>query len=655
MRTLFFQRRPQEPDKVEGQSGGPLDWFPLEFGVGGMDASGTDRLLGQPEVEIVELLIRESAQNSWDARKAGVSPEFGLRCKVFAKEAEQMLNNVVFAEGTGFTNLHESFTRQSTAALEIWDRGTSGLNGPVRSDLAVPHGTPTNFIDLVFNVGTANKGAGTGGSFGFGKSSAFKASRAKTVIYWSVCATDTGSLEHRLIASGLGQAFDYDGRRYTGRHWWGCIPDGAEGGDRPRVEPLRGDRAQELGEALFDRKFEPGETGTSMLVLDPDPATLLYNEESDLAVVTRGVLGGIHDRLKKLVVKNLWPKLLDVSDIPTMRIFIGEEEMNADSLDLVPGMDGYRSALETVRKVQATAGAGEASAPGVYTKEIWCGRPHQMLGHLVVDVGPAPVAKEPDKEYAGQQVRVPVDAVCLMRNQAELVVKYLPVGEPIATQALCWTAVFKPVAALDDAFAKSETPAHDDWVPTSMAKSHAKTFVNVALREIKSEVRSLLNSYGETPLTVSEGSAAALAAELSDLGGFAAEPEEKRRGGTGGGGSKGRNVSRSVEIESIGLLGAEGTGRQRQRVSLALGGKWREGDRVALSVRVATADGGLDLESDEEAELHWGPAFAEGQRWVASGSATAAVVSEVVDQRTPVYVDVVLPDDLSFSIGAETV
>ncbi len=655
MKALFSRRMSSETDREKSVPGETLDWFPLEFGVGSMDASGTDRLLGQPEVEIVELLIRESAQNSWDAREPGGSPEFGLRCKVFTREAEQMLSRVVFAQGTRFTNLHESFARQTMGALEIWDRGTTGLNGPVRSDLAVPSGTPTNFIDLVFNVGTANKGAGTGGSFGFGKSSAFKASRAKTVVYWSVCATDTGNLEHRLIVSGLGRAFDHDGRRYTGRHWWGHIPEAAQEGERTRVEPLRGERARKIGEALFDRRFEPGETGTSMLVLDPDPATLLYNEESDLAVVTHGVLGGIHDRLRKLVVKNLWPKLLDVSGVPALRIFVGEEEMNAESLDLIPGMDGYRSALETVRKVQAVVGAAEPSiSPGSHTKEIWCGSPRRLLGHLSVDVGPAPVAKDPSKEYAGQQVKVPVDAVCLMRNQAELVVKYLPVGEPIATQELCWTAVFKPIPAMDDAFARSETPAHDDWVPTSMTKSHAKTFVRVALREIRSEVRSLLKSYGETPVTVSEGSAAALSAELSDLGGFTAEPEVRRKGGTGGGGTKRGGVSRSVEIESIDLLGAEGAGRQRQRIGLTLTGKWGDRHRFMLSVRVATAEGGLDLETDEKVELHWGPAFAEGQQWIVSGSATAVVASGATGSRLPAYVDVVLPDDLSFAIGAET-
>ena len=69
----------------------------------------------------------------------------------------------------------------------------------------------------------------------------------------------------------------------------------------------------------------------------------------------------------------------------------------------------------------------------------------------------------------------------------ELVVKYLE-GAALPDERLEWGGVF--IASSEDdverAFADSEPPAHDDWVPDSLSVRSAKTFVNVALRELNS-------------------------------------------------------------------------------------------------------------------------------------------------------------------------
>lgn len=647
-------RPPQTEADVEAHhpsDSGELDWFPLEFGVGSMDASGTDRLLGQPEVEIIELLIRESAQNSWDARLPGIEPEFGIRCRVLDRETLRTLRREVFAQGVRHTFLQDGFERSSLAAIEIWDRGTSGLNGPVRSDRSVPEGSPTNFIDLVFNVGTANKGEGTGGSFGFGKSSAFKASRMKTVIYWTVCELGDGRFEHRLIASGLGSPFDEGGRRFTGRHWWGKIPEST---GAPRVEPLTGEHAEQLGRTLFERHFGPGETGTSILVLDPDPAALLYNEESTLAEVNPGILDGVHDRLRKLVVKNLWPKLLTDASIPTMRIIVGDGDMGPADLDLIPGMTGYATALRVVRSQQLTEAPPLDIQAGVSVIPIWAMRPKQILGHLVIDVSPRPAGSHTSREFSGQQVEVPLDAVCLMRSRAELVVKYLPAGEPMAVPELCWTAVFKPLPELDGAFAQAETPAHDDWVPTSMAKSREKTYVNVGLREIRRSVRNHLSSFRVVADSATGESAAALAAELSDLGGIRPDSLDETPSRRRGGGRRGTAAEpRSVEIESVGMITGPDPTSQVQRIRMAVRGVWKARQRIELTVRVSTAEGSLGLEAQEMHTVEWGPAFTDIRPFNKDGSASAAVSAEALAADAPLYADVELPGDLAFSIGAD--
>ena len=62
-----------------------ISWIPEENSdAGGFEATGFLTILGQPKLRAVELLVRETAQNSWDARigKSQVSMTFsGLSCK----------------------------------------------------------------------------------------------------------------------------------------------------------------------------------------------------------------------------------------------------------------------------------------------------------------------------------------------------------------------------------------------------------------------------------------------------------------------------------------------------------------------------------------------------------------------------------------------
>ena len=84
-----------------------------------------------------------------------------------------------------------------------------------------------------------------GGTYGFGKTISYVTSSVGTILIWSRCEGSSG-LEHRLIGSAIGDGFNMDGLRFTGRHWWGNAI-ASEG----RVEPVVGDLAEELGEAMF--------------------------------------------------------------------------------------------------------------------------------------------------------------------------------------------------------------------------------------------------------------------------------------------------------------------------------------------------------------------------------------------------------------------
>ena len=159
--------------------------------------------------------------------------------------------------------------------------GTISRSIPVRD---------TDFIDLVFNIGAPRDVHLGGGTYGFGKTISYVASSVGTILIWSRCEGSSG-LEHRLIGSAIGDGFNMDGLRFTGRHWWGNVI-ASEG----RVEPAVGDLAEELGEAVFATRFDRDVTGTSILILDPQ----LGGDSSEKNVAL----------LAEAVVWNLWPKLL---------------------------------------------------------------------------------------------------------------------------------------------------------------------------------------------------------------------------------------------------------------------------------------------------------------------------------------------------------
>lgn len=440
----------------------PLRWYPKRFSPGDIDGDGAKKLLGTPSIPLASVLVRETAQNSWDARTRERDVDFVINMRLLTPEATAILREVCFPETATDVDIVESMA-QPIWVLEISDRGTVGLRGPTRNDLSVPEGTPTNFVDLVFNFGGKHEITAEGGTYGFGKTVAYKASRLGTVLMWSRVQTDAG-LEDRMIGSSIGDRFDMDGFRYTGRHWWGRMIGG-------HIQPLTGVAASRLGEAVFSKGFTDGESGTSILVLCPE----LGSESPEQDVV----------RLVEAVRWHLWPKRLEAQEGDvTMNIDV---QFNGRSVQIFPEglinplLDSLNTCLRAVRAVQADQEA-PASFPPVVVEEVWCQRPLTLLGHLALQR----YQHRPMDTFAEEIVPIeePARHVALMRNSAELVVKYLP-ALPLGEPGFRWMGVFKPVPEMDPVFASSEPPAHDDWVPDGVEDRWGRTQVRVGLRRIK--------------------------------------------------------------------------------------------------------------------------------------------------------------------------
>ncbi|GAA1979973.1 hypothetical protein GCM10009817_20810 [Terrabacter lapilli] len=564
----------------ELQSTTRLTWFPKRFGVGDIDGEGAQRLLGTPDLAPVSVLVRETAQNSWDARLRGQELEFTMNLRLLTPDEIQILRERVFTSDAGPIPVAATLDRGETWALEVSDRGAKGLGGPVRNDLAIPEGQRTDFIDLVLNIGSprdVHLGAGT---YGFGKTIAYTTSGVGTVLLWSRTEHE-GAPQHRLIASAFGPSFEKDGLRYTGRHWWGEVPAG-----RDRVEPLVGKEAAALGENLFARHFHGEETGTSLLILDP-------------------VLGG-DDResdansLVEAALWHLWPKLVDPSrGRDRMRISV---QLNGRPLRIPepaahPVLSAFVDALSAVRRAQGEGGPEPVNPTEVIAIEML--KPIRTLGHLAVTRFPKVEWEATAKEIV--PLNEPVSHVALMRHDAELLVRYWE-RPTLNSPSLQWCAVFKPALDADDAFALSEPPSHDDWVTSSVKDKGLRQVVNVALRRIREHVNEMLAP--DPPTIEGTGQGAPSVAELADslaslMGPVSGSAPDGRR-------TSSRHLARRAEPRVVvgeQILGSAADGHRLIALECTLQCDG-EAHRVTADVRVGV-EGGVAEASEEVRALGW--------------------------------------------------
>ncbi|WP_424464155.1 hypothetical protein [Pseudoclavibacter helvolus] len=471
---------------------------------GDQTSGGRGKLLKtNSDLTRVELLIRETLQNSWDARRDDVRPTYGVRIRESDAALKYLLLNNVFTDlPDSLDVLRRNVAAAGSHVLEIFDRGTTGLDGPIRASVESEPGESNNFNSFVFDIGTTKSTPGSGGTYGFGKTAAFEVSGAHAVVYWSVCRGAEGVHEHRLIASVLHDPYAEEGARFTGAHWWGD-PDDAD------VIPLTGTRAEELGRALFQTPFEQGELGTSILIIDPViTVDSGQKDEASRRVAVRD--GDLADRLtaqiERAVGIHAWPKVTpDSNGEQPMSVQVYRQDRDRElGLQIRERYSRFGDALVQVRDAQRAI-----------TSPIPTLRPSHIVREetFPIQLRPSRSQKQDDSEFFGGRadniaghVHIslsladpvprfglisPSNVLCLMRSQAELVVYYdeiLPFDEP----GLTWHAVFKPTPECDKHFASSEPSTHDAWTPNAAENEVATYVVSKSLAQIRRKARNFL-------------------------------------------------------------------------------------------------------------------------------------------------------------------
>ncbi|MFD4771093.1 hypothetical protein [Streptomyces niveus] len=442
-------------------------WFSQPYPPEGASAAeGIRNQLGRPELDLLTILVRESAQNSWDARLPAASGpvDFGIDMWTVGAGHVNAWRELLLQgapSGPDHFPLHNSLKRRTIQVLAVSDRGTRGLGGPTRADAAV--GPNRDFVSFVRNIGEPRETALGGGTYGFGKGIFYLLSRSGTVLVHTRCRTSRG-YETRLIGCALWKSYvaaeARADRRYTGRHWWGDTSGEV-------VEPLVGQSAEAAAQRLGLKPFGAEETGTTIVVVDPN----LDELEPHVAA----------DYLAETITWHLWPKMVHHGDVPpAMRFSVrcnGVLHPVPDPRETRP-LNLFVAAHETMT--------------GPEGKDLACRNPRRHLGRLGLVKRIMPPLR-PTRASRMLGIEELIHHVCLMRP-AELVVTYHPGPKP-PSENQGYAGVFRADASMDEIYAKAEPPTHDAWHPQSLDRPES-TFVQTTFRRISEALEGLLSLHG---------------------------------------------------------------------------------------------------------------------------------------------------------------
>lgn len=587
-------------------------------GAGDQTSGGRGKLLrATSALSRLELLVRETLQNSWDARDEEWTPAYGVRVYRMDPAVKQILRGHVFTDlPDSLADLSDCLHASDVHAIEIFDRGTVGLNGPFRASEVARDGEENNFNSFVFDIGTTKASGQSGGTFGFGKTASFEISNAHSVVYWSRCRTSDGGVEHRLIACSLHNPYEEGNARFTGAHWWGDQDD-------DDIVPIRGEEAATLGEQIFrthfgDTEDSDPETGTSILILDP--------------VITIGVADGLAERvpvrtdeqseallqqISDALAHSAWPKVVPSGEeTQPMIVQLYENWTERPVVDSILAQYGhFASALNSVRNEQGQLEEGYSTTLPLGTvrsqcfpivlrprgamvslrSELFGGRQDDTVGHLFLIESAATSAE------VGRGT--PRDVLCTMRSEAELVVNYDPVLEAEGGP-LQWHGVFKPTPECDRHFAASEPPTHDRWTPDAAENEASRYVVRRTLEQIRTKTKKFL-SENRISAPAQEQSVRKVALGLRSFVPLGLPQEDgavrnspRRRARRSSGPKKGNKTEATI-LNSKPLPGGAGQVLDVFPTS-------RNGESVLLRAEVfaITSDGRLALD-DEELTVSW--------------------------------------------------
>ena len=515
--------------------------------LGMVNLDSIQKLFTITELDDISVFVRETAQNSWDARKDKNSKlDIDLDYKVgkISPDLQRSFDKTFFADATvDIKNKIQRYTREGQTYLIVQDKGTVGLAGPT---LATEKGIRNNYVAFLLNIGQEHNDATSGGAFGFGKSVFFRASTPKTILIYTRTKNADEKLESRFVGVTLHKT--PGDTQHTGRHWW-CEPGVANGQSIPR--PIIGSEADKLGELLGIKAYTGDETGTSIAVIGP--------EFDNLKRIGQNHPDSQHlaDCLAEAANFWYWPRMEGGgAQDGKLRCKVWHEKNLITPFDYAETapFKAYKDCLAVIQKAVASGGnSGLTNNPFQQFHEIKY--QYKRVGYLcltkylradrqpfksrIVDPDTGTVMSHPLGSILWKTINEEATNrhVALIRSPGQ-VIQYLRLPE-CSDNMMEYAAVFflHPEGAnggeLLQYFTKSEPAAHDRWESNNNAGPVANT-----LNKIKELVRDFARpeSQGASSSASGLGNVSSSLASLWSSGEGSGGLKVKHGGGGGGGG-----------------------------------------------------------------------------------------------------------------------
>lgn len=230
---------------------------------GRMTESGSSllRLIQNQDMPLLDLLVRESIQNSLDAVKEGathVNVDFRTG-EFIPSELNEFLEKIDKPLNKNYTSKQEF--------IEIRDSNTKGLTGPVRYD-DVKNNNFGNLLKLIYEICKPQQTEGAGGSWGLGKTIYFRLGIGLVIYYSRIC--ENGKYKSRMAACLVEDEtkgnsvipYDKSGVK-RGIAWWGK----ADGFTSKHTIPVSDEKEIARLLSVFGLEpFEKDDTGTSVII-----------------------------------------------------------------------------------------------------------------------------------------------------------------------------------------------------------------------------------------------------------------------------------------------------------------------------------------------------------------------------------------------------
>ncbi len=486
----------------------PLKPLILPEALMSMNAESILKVIGNPALPLLDILLRESIQNSLDAGKNNkpINVDFDYIEYGVKKTLTERLSEILGNDKHGVNRrLADRIKLSNMGILTIRDIGTTGLDGPTaKDDKLWDKAERRNFFNLVFNIGRNHGTSGAGGSFGFGKTIFFKAAESGLILYYSKCLNSAKKEEHRLMFCMISAEEQKKGRN-TGIIWWGGEHYTFE--KSINIRPLTGSSASRILKILDIKPFDHLETGTLIGIVCPRK-DLINTEGDEVQDLSSNFSNQLSNELSKKIIKWYWSRML-TSDKSKLKVRINEVQLDASKKRILNPYGLLLKAAEKLNKVDSEELILEKysylnnevveyndNANLISLIPIKSTGPTAFIGTLALMEVPASMSNDDDE----------FNNVIAMIRKPLMVVYYSPIIE-IHSSDNKLIGVFLVNSSfqakrnnsdefsysIDDAFRLCEDPAHNTWNSESLDPTKDKYFrsyINVAKRRIKKHLEA---------------------------------------------------------------------------------------------------------------------------------------------------------------------